>query len=123
MKALAALAAFSLAAPSQSWAQSMDCAHHAAVAERGDQVMGFDHEKTTHHFRLAKSGGTISVTANDAKDGESRDAIRGHLTHIAEMFREGNQYRRAEGELHAVAQRRWQPHRVRVLRRSDGPES
>jgi hypothetical protein len=27
MKALAALAAFSLAAPSQSWAQSMDCAH------------------------------------------------------------------------------------------------
>src|SRR5580765_248415 len=64
--------------------------HHAGVDARGDKVMGFDHEKTTHHFLLAKQGGSIEVTANSADDKESRDAIRGHLTHIAKMFADGN---------------------------------
>jgi hypothetical protein len=64
--------------------------HHAAVNERGDHVMGFDHEKTTHHFRLTKSGGVIEVSANDPKDTESRDAIRQHLHHIVKMFSEGD---------------------------------
>ncbi len=64
--------------------------HHAAVDVRGDHVMGFDHEKTTHHFRLTTSGGAIEVSANDAGDTESRDAIRGHLPHIAAMFARGD---------------------------------
>jgi len=64
--------------------------HHAGVDSRGDHVMGFDHEKTTHHFRLARDGGSIEVTANSAEDAESRDAIRSHLPHIARMFAEGN---------------------------------
>jgi hypothetical protein len=64
--------------------------HHAGVNARGDRVMGFDHEKTTHHFLLAKTGGSIEVTANRAEDKESREAIRGHLTHIATMFADGN---------------------------------
>ena len=64
--------------------------HHAKVDERGDAVMGFDHETTTHHFRLASDGGAIEVTANDASDVESRTAIRSHFTHIAKMFAEGN---------------------------------
>lgn len=64
--------------------------HHAAVDARGDHVMGFDHEKTTHHFRLTTSGGAIEVSANDAGDIESRDAIRGHLPHIAAMFARGD---------------------------------
>jgi TusA-related sulfurtransferase len=64
--------------------------HHAAVNERGDHVMGFDHEKTTHHFRLTKSGGVIEVSANDPKDTESRDAIRQHMGHIVKMFSEGD---------------------------------
>jgi hypothetical protein len=34
--------------------------------------------------------GEIAVTANDAADAESAAQIRGHLTHIAQMFREGN---------------------------------
>jgi len=38
-------------------------AHHDAVDKRGDHVMGFSHEKTTHHFRLYKDGGAIEVTA------------------------------------------------------------
>jgi hypothetical protein len=64
--------------------------HHDAVNERGDKVMGFSHEKTTHHFRLSADGGEIEVTANQSKDTESRDQIRAHLPHIAQMFAAGN---------------------------------
>jgi len=65
-------------------------AHHDAVNQHGDQVMGFSHEKTTHHFRLYADGGAIEVTANDPKDTESRDQIQMHLSHIASMFSAGN---------------------------------
>src|SRR6266550_2405079 len=58
--------------------------------ERGDHVMGFDHTKTTHHFRLLADGGSIEVTANSPQDTESRDQIRMHLGHIAKMFGAGN---------------------------------
>ena len=81
------LAAASFLAASAASAQ--DC-HHAKVAERGDHVMGFDHTKTAHHFRLSPSGGSIEVSANDPADAESRDAIRGHLSHIAAMFSAGD---------------------------------
>jgi hypothetical protein len=64
--------------------------HHQGVVERGDQVMGFSHEKTTHHFRLSTDGGAIEVAANQAEDTESRDAIREHLGHIVTMFAAGN---------------------------------
>jgi hypothetical protein len=64
--------------------------HHDAVNQRGDQVMGFSEEKTTHHFRLYADGGSIEVTANDGKDTESRDLIRTHLARIAGMFAAGN---------------------------------
>ncbi len=64
--------------------------HHAGVDQRGDHVMGFSHEKTTHHFRLYPDGGAIEVTANDPKDTGSRDQIRMHLSHIAGMFAAGN---------------------------------
>ena len=60
------------------------------VDQRGDHVMGFDHEKTTHHFRLSPAGGSVEVSANDPEDSESRDAIRMHLAHVAGMFAEGN---------------------------------
>ena len=58
--------------------------------ERGDHVMGFDHAKTTHHFRLLSDGGAIEVAANSPQDTESRDQIRMHLGHIAKMFGGGN---------------------------------
>ena len=57
---------------------------------RGDKHMGFDHLKTTHHFLLKDDGGVIQVEANDPKDTDSRDQIRGHLQHIAMMFSDGN---------------------------------
>jgi hypothetical protein len=64
--------------------------HHAMVQGHGDQAMGFSHAKTTHHFRLADTGGTIEVTANAAGDKASIEAIRTHLAHIAVMFGAGD---------------------------------
>jgi len=63
---------------------------HCAMMKRGDQAMGFSHEKTTHHFRLFKDGGAIEVSTNDPKDTASRDEIRQHLSHITQMFAAGN---------------------------------
>ena len=60
------------------------------VDEHGDRVMGFSHDKTTHHFELNYDGGLIDVRANDVKDTESRDQIRSHFRHIAQMFAAGN---------------------------------
>jgi hypothetical protein len=65
-------------------------AHHAVVESHGDQGMGFPHDKTTHHFRLAEDGGAIEVTANDSKDSANIDAIHMHLAHIAQVFSEGD---------------------------------
>jgi hypothetical protein len=62
----------------------------AALAQHGDDAMGFAHEKTTHHFHLYRDGGTIEVTANDPKDDGSRDQIQMHLGHIATMFAAGD---------------------------------
>jgi hypothetical protein len=64
--------------------------HHAEMNQRGDHVMGFSQQKTTHHFRLFQDGGAIEVRANDAKDSESVGQIRMHLSHIAKMFADGN---------------------------------
>jgi hypothetical protein len=64
--------------------------HQAMVNQHGDHVMGFSHEKTTHHFELHYDGGVIDVRANDVKDTESRDQIRGHFHHVAQMFSDGN---------------------------------
>src|SRR5215472_3665711 len=61
-----------------------------AVPERGDHVMGFSHDATTHHFHLLKDGGEIVVTANDSNDKKSIEQIRAHLNHIVEMFSKGN---------------------------------
>ena len=58
--------------------------------ERGDHVMGFDHTKTMHHFRLLRDGGLIEVAANSPQDTESPGQIRMHLGHIAKMFAGGN---------------------------------
>jgi len=64
--------------------------HHASVERHGDEAMGFPHDKTTHHFRLAENGGAIVVTADDPKDSPNVEAIRMHLAHIARSFSEGD---------------------------------
>ncbi|MDQ3013942.1 MAG: hypothetical protein M3X11_24975 [Acidobacteriota bacterium] len=74
---------------SKSTTQNHD-GHHGQVNQRGDQAMGFSHEKTTHHFRLKADGGAIEVEANAADDTASRDQIRTHLKHIAKKFAAGD---------------------------------
>ena len=69
--------------PNQSMRQN-------GVLERGDHVMGFSHDATTHHFHLLKDGGEIVVTANDPNDKASIEQIRTHLYHIVGMFSNGN---------------------------------
>jgi hypothetical protein len=75
-------------APQQKAGQADD--HHQGVVERGDHVMGFSHDKTTHHFWLYADGGAIEAIASDAQDSASRDAIRSHFAHIAKMFAAGD---------------------------------
>jgi hypothetical protein len=58
----------------------------ADLKKRGAQTMGFDQERTTHHFRLSRSGGLIEISVNDASDTASRDQVRQHLREIAGEF-------------------------------------
>jgi hypothetical protein len=76
--------------PKQDSTSKMPDMADEQMNKRGDQIMGFDHTKTTHHFLLRESGGSIEVTANSADDAESSAQIRMHLKHIAKMFADGN---------------------------------
>jgi len=60
------------------------------VNARGDQGMGFSHEKTTHHFHLLTDGGAIEIQSNEPTDAASQKAIRQHLAMIAVKFSEGD---------------------------------
>jgi hypothetical protein len=62
----------------------------AGVNSRGDQGMGFSHEKTTHHFLLLADGGAIEIQGNEPTDAASQEAIRGHLAMIAVKFSQGD---------------------------------
>jgi hypothetical protein len=62
----------------------------AELKKRGVEAMGFDQDKTAHHFRLSKTGGAIEVVAKDPADDVSRDQIRAHLKMIAEQFARGD---------------------------------
>lgn len=61
----------------------------AELKQRGNQAMGFDQEKTTHHFALTANGGLIQVDVNDASDHANRDLIRTHLREISREFVNG----------------------------------
>jgi hypothetical protein len=65
-------------------------AQHSPAHDRADQAMGFDQQRTTHHFRIEPTGGVIEVTAKDAADQASIDEIRMHLQHIAVAFGNGD---------------------------------
>jgi hypothetical protein len=63
---------------------------HQGTHQRGAHVMGFDQDKTVHHFLLFEDGGAIDIVVKDPADTSNRDAIRAHLPHISRMFGEGN---------------------------------
>ena len=60
------------------------------LSHRGAMVMGFDQDKTAHHFYLYADGGAIDVSVKDATDKANLEAIRAHLPHIVTMFKAGN---------------------------------
>src|SRR4051794_17329519 len=76
--------------PQGAAAPPQDHSKHEKMEHRGNQGMGFDQEKITHHFLLRKDGGAIQVTANSADDKTSREEIQMHLHHIANAFRSGD---------------------------------
>ncbi len=61
-----------------------------ALKKRGAEAMGFDQNATTHHFKLAPSGGSIEVTVKNEKDDEVIAAVRSHLRSIAADFARGD---------------------------------
>lgn len=67
-----------------------DHADHTGVDQRGDEVMGFSHERTVHHFLIEPDGGTIQVEASDPTDTESIQQIRTHLAEVARQLAAGN---------------------------------
>ena len=64
--------------------------HMADVKKHGAETMGFDQDKTTHHFRLYKDGGAVEVQANDPADAATIGQIRDHLKDQAKKFAAGD---------------------------------
>ena len=64
--------------------------HQTPTHQHAASVMGFDQDRTTHHFWLFLDGGAIDVGVSDVADTKNRDAIRSHLSHIAMMFGSGD---------------------------------
>src|SRR5947208_15273125 len=61
----------------------------ASLKRRGAAAMGFDQDKTTHHFRLTADGGEVEVTVADASDAAGLVQVRTHLKAIAAEFAGG----------------------------------
>jgi hypothetical protein len=70
--------------------ESSSASPSQGVNHRGDHVMGFSHDATTHHFHLYPNGGDIEVDANSVTDQPTVEQIRLHLGHIARMFADGD---------------------------------
>jgi hypothetical protein len=67
-----------------------DHRHEAGVDSRGDQGMGFSHDKVAHHFGLTRAGGFITAEVKDPADAASAEDIRKHFNHIAVAFKHGD---------------------------------
>ena len=63
---------------------------HPDLKHRGDAAMGFDQDKTAHHFRTAADGGAIEVDVKDSSDTKSLAQVRAHLKTIAAAFKSGD---------------------------------
>ncbi|WP_128984065.1 aspartate carbamoyltransferase [Streptomyces roseicoloratus] len=61
-----------------------------SVAERGESVMPFDLERTTHRFTATATGGVQDVVADRRGDTRQIDLIRVHLREEAEAFGRGD---------------------------------
>src|ERR1700758_1332296 len=79
-----------LLAPTAAPATPQQQHDNTAMNTRGAHVMGFDQNKTTHHFTLTKTGGITQDQANDPPPAASRARIRMHLEHISKAFAQGD---------------------------------
>lgn len=62
----------------------------ASVRERGQQVMPFRLDRTTHVFKKTTTGGIESVVAKTAADRSQVPLIRGHLRKEQQLFSRGD---------------------------------
>jgi hypothetical protein len=65
-------------------------AHHREMLERGAQAMGFDQERTVHHFLRYEDGGAIEVSVKEVSDHAHLHSVREHLQDIAGLFKAGD---------------------------------
>ncbi|MDO0934445.1 aspartate carbamoyltransferase [Streptomyces sp. DG2A-72] len=70
------------------WQDSRD--RKETVAERGQSVMPFDLEQTTHHFTPTVMGGVQEVVADQSDDAKQIGLIRTHLRQEAKAFSRGD---------------------------------
>jgi hypothetical protein len=89
-KAILAILVFTSAIQAQQANTQTPEQQHAEMIKRGHAGMGFSQDKTTHHFLMLKDGGAIQVNVNDPKDDVTRNHVRMHLSHVAEMFSAGD---------------------------------
>ena len=87
--AAAAAAIAALVAGGYLWGSSTAGSRQEEVAERGERVMPFDLERTTHRFAKRAGGGVQTVVADDPSDTEQVRLVREHLAREAEAFRAG----------------------------------
>jgi hypothetical protein len=91
---IAALAAIAVAAAAylllRQDQQQAQGDRQAEIAAKGQQVMPFDLERTTHRFTKSATGGVQTVTADDPADAQQVKLIRGHLTEEAAGFSRGD---------------------------------
>lgn len=92
---VAGLAAIAAAAAAVSWHghptdQQALTDRQEEVAARGQQVMPFDLDRTTHRFTKLATGGLQTVTADDPADAQQVTLIRQHLSEEAAGFSEGD---------------------------------
>ncbi|MFI7016709.1 aspartate carbamoyltransferase [Streptomyces sp. NPDC050164] len=86
----AALATVLLIGSSQQDNGDQRTDRQAAVAERGQTVMPFDLEQTTHHFTPTETGGVQDVVADRPDDAKQIGLIRTHLQQEAKAFSQGD---------------------------------
>jgi hypothetical protein len=67
-----------------------DSTREEVVAERGERVMPFDLDATTHVFDPTSFGGVQQVVADDGSDEEQIALVRRHLRHEMERFGVGD---------------------------------
>jgi hypothetical protein len=64
--------------------------HRPGMTHPADAVMGFEQDKTTHHFHLYEDGGAIDVSVKDQGDAANLAGIRAHLSALPEQFKTGD---------------------------------